>query len=86
MTWTHEDQAVIDAEDAARKTDPMDLERRQALMTLADENDRLRKALESVQHELTSLRVWGGSEWVYHPPQAARIARTCAAALGPNVK
>ena len=48
---------------------------------LSDENDRLRKALESVQHEATSLRVWAGSAWVYHPPQVARIARACAAAL-----
>jgi len=86
FAWTAEDQAAIDAEDAAaRQTDPMDLERRQALLTLAEENYRLRKALESVQHEATSLRVWAGSAWVYHPPQVARIARTCAAALGHNV-
>ena len=57
-----------------------------AHLALQVENVRLRKALEDVRHELTSLRVWDGSKWEYHLSQVTRIARVCADALTPNVR
>jgi phage shock protein A len=48
---------------------------------LRAENEALKAALEECEHQTHSLRVWGGMEWSYHPPQAGRIAKTARAAL-----
>jgi len=45
------------------------------------EIERLRRALIDCDHQTDSMRVWGGMEWKYHPPQAGRIHKIARAAL-----
>jgi hypothetical protein len=45
------------------------------------ERDALRAALVECEHQTHSLRVWSGSAWSYHPPQAGRIAKIARAAI-----
>lgn len=47
----------------------------------------LRTALVECEHQTHSMRVWGGQEWSYHPPQAKKIAKVARDALEvPNVE
>jgi len=48
---------------------------------LQQENDRLRRALMDCDHQTDSMRIWGGMEWKYRPPQAEKIHRIARAAL-----
>lgn len=58
-----------------------------ALLALAAEVRMLRAALERCEHQTHSLRVWNGHGWLYHPPQAGRIAEICKArGMTPNVE
>lgn len=45
------------------------------------EIERLRRALMDCDRQTDSMRVWGGMEWKYHPPQAGRIHNIVRAAL-----
>jgi len=47
----------------------------------ADEIEKLRAALVECEHQTHSMRVWGGTCWAYHPPQAGKIAKVARSAL-----
>ena len=42
-------------------------------------------ALLKCNHETDSMRVWGSSEWKYHPYQAGRIAQISREALDSKI-
>lgn len=45
------------------------------------EIERLRRALVDCAHQTHSMRIWGGTDWKYHPPQAGKIHRIAREAL-----
>ena len=47
----------------------------------ANEIEKLRAALVECEHQTHSMRVWGGTCWAYHPPQAGKIAKVARSVL-----
>ena len=47
----------------------------------ADEIEKLRAALVECEHQTHSMRVWCGTCWAYHLPQAGKIAKVARSVL-----
>lgn len=52
-----------------------------AAIEAIESQDRLRSALEQCDHKTSSMRIWSGMEYTYHPLHAKRIHEIARAAL-----
>lgn len=84
LLGTELERMTMDILDRLRSADEHSMQRAMGSRIFgeaADEIERLRRALMDCDHQTDSMRVWGGLEWKYHPPQAGKIHSIARAAL-----